>query len=289
MRTSLEVCPSPVVFGSTSLAFPTLTRWLGVALAGLVATSMATDANAGGFTPWGGGTGDQTVALSPYLFVGGDGTTTLAPYLFMGATDHFDVMVGYSFSVDPNPDTPGSEFSTGAIEVMPRLIINNNAIFALHALYAPGADDAVLGLEFHGLAGSDFFGITYNAGWWPSIGGEAGFDSGDVYALLVPEFFVTDRFSIFAEFNPGVTVDNDVGDPEFYASVVPGVTVYVDKDLKHSVTAAATLSVAPEWGGATFGLLYWTDFDISKKTRTSKRKHRGSAGQETPARSDMLL
>lgn len=249
-------------------------KWMPFATVAALVALPTTSAMAGGFTPWGGATGDKTVALSPYFFVAGDGTTTLAPYVFFGATDHFDIMVGYSFSVDPNPDEAGGEFSSGAIEVMPRGIINDSAVFALHALYTPGDDSAVLGIEFHGVTGSDYFGFTYNAGWWPTIGGDTGFDTGDVFAVLVPEFFVNERFSLFAEFNPGVTIEGT----EFFASVVPGVTFYVDKDMKHSLTAAAILSVAPEWGGATFGLLYFTDFDLGG-TKTSKRQHRGPATQ----------
>jgi len=240
-------------------------RSLITAIAAATALSAATPAHAGGFTPWGTGTGANNVALSPYLFVGGDGTTTIAPYVFFGAHDHFDVMVGYGFSLTPRPGTGNSAFSSGAIELMPRAVINDYAVIALHTLYTPGSDNAVLGLEFHGVAATDVFALTYNTGWWPTLGGTDGFSSGDWFAILAPEFIINDRFSLFAEFNPSVTL----ADGTFGATVVPGVTVYVDKAGEHSITAAATLSVAPTWAGATFGLLYWSDFELSKRKARS--------------------
>lgn len=230
----------------------------GAALLLLGAMSHTQDAHAGGFTPWGTGTGENTIALSPYFYVGPDGTATLAPYVFFGVHDYFDVMVGYGFGLDPqeaNPAVPGR------IEIMPRATIAPEAVIALHALYQPGADNAVFGIEFHGVAAAKHFAFTYNTGWWPSIGGDAGFDAGQWFAILVPEFLVNERFSVFAEFNPNVTIDGAV----FGASVVPGLTFYTDDALKHSFTVSATIPVAPTSGGPTFGLLYWTAFDIGKK------------------------
>ncbi len=196
----------------------------------------AEDAHAGGFTPWGTGTGDKKIALSPYFYVAPDGTATLAPYVFFGATDHFDVMVGYAVGLDPQEPNP---VVPGRIEIMPRAIIRNEAIFALHALYAPGADVATMGVEFHGVAAAKHFAFTYNTGWWPTIGGDDGFNAGTWFAIMVPEFLVNQRFSVFAEFNPNVTIDGAV----FGAAVVPGLTFYVDDDLKHSLTVSATIAV----------------------------------------------
>jgi hypothetical protein len=221
------------------------------------------EARAGGFTPWGIATGDRTVALTPYLFVGPSGTTTLSPYVWFGASDHFDLMLGYSLSVTPRPGSGVSAVSSGAVELMPRAIINDYAIFALHALYTPGAADAILGLEFHGVADGSLVAFTYNTGWWPKLGGEDGFASGDWFAILVPEFKLGERVSVFAEFNPSVATS----DGTFGAKVVPGLTFYVDEQKNHSLTAAVTLAVAPTWQGATFGLLYFTDFDLSAKKK----------------------
>lgn len=244
-------------------------RAFGLTAALLLAPSIA---HAGGFTPWGTITGDKTMAISPYFFVGSDGSVTNAPYLFFGASDYFDIMVGYGFTLTPSDPTNGGDpsVSSGAIEIMPRAAINDYAVFALHALYTPGDDSAVAGVEFHGVAAGEFVAFTYNAGWWPVVGGTAGFNAGSVFGIFVPEFIINERFSVFTEFNPAV--DLSTGTPEFGANVVPGLTFYVDKDLNHSITAAATMAVAPNWGGATFGLLYWTAIDLGKSSGgTSKR------------------
>lgn len=240
-------------------------KTVGAAVLLLGGLSHTHDAHAGGFTPWGTGTGDKTIALSPYFYVGPDGTTTLAPYVFFGATDYFDVMVGYGFGLDPQEANPALP---GRIEIMPRAIINSQAIFALHALYQPGADNAVLGVEFHGVAAAKHFAFTYNTGWWPSIGGDDGFNAGQWFAILAPEFLVNERFSVFTEFNPNVTIDGAV----FGATVVPGLTFYTDDALKHSFTVSATIPVAPQSAGPTFGLLYWTSFDTAKKGAAAHRQ-----------------
>lgn len=228
------------------------------------------DAHAGGFTPWGGPTGDKKIALSPYFFVGSDGTMAAAPYFFIGATDHFDVLFGYTWNMDPTPDVGASAFTSGAIEIMPRGFIVPQLGFGLHALYTPGADNAILGVELNGMALGSIFGITYNTGWWPVIGGDAGFDTGSWFAIIAPEVYV-DRVNIFFEFNPSVPT---LADPEFALSLVPGIGVAMDEAKVHFLSLAATIGVAPEYTGVRFGLLYNHTIDFSKKKSEAAARHR---------------
>ncbi len=217
-------------------------------------------AHAGGFTPWGGPTGDKNMALSPYLFVSPTGAVTTAPYVFFGATDHFDILLGYSFTLDHDP--ANDTFTSGAIEIMPRGFITPAIGFGIHALYVPGADTATLGVELNGMALGSIFGITYNTGWWPTIGGDAGFDPGVWFAILAPEVYV-DRANFFLEFNPTVTL----AEPAFGLNIVPGVGFAMDEERLHFLSAAATIRVAPEYGGVTFGLLYNHTISLAKKSK----------------------
>lgn len=244
------------------------------ALSALFALSLvATEAHAGGFTPWGGPTGDMNLAVSPYFFVGPDGTMSAAPYLFIGATDHFDMLFGYTWNMDPTPLDGAASVTSGAIEIMPRGFINPYIGFGLHALYVPGADVGTLGVELNGTAVGSIVGVTYNVGWWPTLGGEAGFDPGSAWAIIAPEVYV-DRLNIFVEFNPTIPL----AEPAFALNIVPGVGVAVDKDKRHFLTAAATIGVAPEYTGVKFGLLY--NHTISLKGKKAEAAAR--VRQHTP-------
>lgn len=237
-----------------------------VLLATLALGALAPEAHAGAFTPWGGPTGDKKLALSPYFFVGPDGTMAAAPYFFVGATDHFDVLFGYTWNMDPTPADGAAAVTSGAIEIMPRGFIIPQVGFGLHALYTPGADTGVLGIELNGMTAGSIVGFTYNAGWWPTLGGEAGFDPGIAWAILAPEVYV-DRVNIFLEFNPTVTIT----DPTFALNIVPGIGVAVDEAKAHFLSAAATIGVAPEYTGVRFGLLYNHTIDLAPKKSAAAR------------------
>lgn len=244
--------------------------WTALALATLVTT----EAHAGGFTPWGTATGDKTIVFDPYFFVDPDGSFRFAPYAWFGATDHFDVLVGATVSFGSAVGPAG--VSLGAIELLPRAIINDYAIFGAHLLWTPLDDSGAinenvgLGLEYHGVASAEHFAFTYNAGWLFSVGND-GFDPGAVFMIFVPEYIINDRISAFVEVNPTITVnagdldgdgEDDVG---WGVGVNPGVTVYLDNDGMHSLTPTALFNIAGADTTVGFGLLYWGAWEVGGK------------------------
>ncbi|MCB9665570.1 MAG: hypothetical protein H6732_15775 [Alphaproteobacteria bacterium] len=253
--------------------------WTALALATLASPV----AHAGGFTPWGTATGDKTVVFDPYFFVDPDGTFRVSPYVWVGATDHFDVLFGATAAFGSGVGPAGA--SLGALEVMPRGIINDYAIFGFHVFWTPLDDSGNLNesvdlaLEYHGVAAYEHFAFTYNAGWAFTVG-NAGFDAGGVFGVLVPEYIINDRISAFVEVNPSVTInagdldgdgEDDVG---WGVGVNPGVTVYLDNNGMHSLTPAALFSVAGTDTSVGFGLLYWGAFETGGKT--ARRRTTGS-------------
>lgn len=218
---------------------------------------------AAGYTPWGSAPAPGHVGLSPYLTVGPDGTTSLSPYAFFGAHRYLDVMVGYTLIVGPSTDTP--MFTSGAIELMPRVIVHEAFLFAPRVLYVPGEAQATLALEVHGTAKAGHFAFTYNAGVRSSASAD-GFVPQNVFLLLAPEVKVVERIALFAEVNPTVTLPGG-GGVAWSVQVVPGLTLQLDEGGSHLLSLAVPVNVAGAESTASAGFLYSGTLDLKPRSR----------------------
>lgn len=234
-----------------------MSRPLGAALCAAL-TTVSPPAAAAGYTPWGAATSPGTVSLSPYLTVGSDGTTSISPYAFFGAHDHLDVMFGYTLALGPSTEAPAVR--TGALELMPRVVVHEAFTLAPHLLYVPGETAATLALEVHGTTQRGGLAFTYNAGV-RSVVDARGLAPQQVFLTLAPEVKVAARVSLFTEINPAISLPMS-GSVGWSVQVVPGLTVQVDAHGRHLLTTALPVNVAGEGTTASAGLLYSGSFNL---------------------------
>jgi hypothetical protein len=219
-------------------------RWLT-----LVCLGMPMVAQAGPLSPWGLHTASGETWLTPYVYVG-RGSLSQATYLSIGLGDRFDLIGGFGFGWRGG-------FQPGALEAMPRFFVNDHVGLVVRVASVPGASQLEVGPEVHAGWRTGRLGFTANLGWRPALGEGGGV--GQAFAVLGPELFFTDAFSLFVEVNPSV----DLTDPGVAAlTVVPGfglargahgvalgVTLPTD-DLAQRFTVGGWYSVSPRhrWG-----------------------------------------
>lgn len=203
----------------------------------LVASIVAGSATAHAYplNPWGAVTPARTVAYTQYVYVSPSGVPA-APYVSVGLGGDADLYAGASFAVSPD-----GQATFGSVELFPRWFAGGEVGLTPHLLWSPTAGQVALGPEVHWFHQAGAVAFTANAGWRPdwSYGvGEAG--PGTVFAQLVPEVFVSDRFAVYTELHDfhGFVGNTDA------PLVAPGVWFAVDAAKRHTVAVAPQFSLA---------------------------------------------
>lgn len=240
---------------------PSLLRTLAFGALGALALAPA-PAQAYPLNPWGAATPTRFVALTPYLYVYDLGSSYY-PYLYAsyGIVDGLDVIGGVGAYLELG-DGGGAGLSS--VELMPRWFFSDQMGVALHLTGGGGA--LKVAPEFHGIFGSsDAFMLTLNAGFGTFVG-EGGFSLGGPYALIAPEYALSDRLSVFCEVNPSLSMAEGVDgmNTSWALTLVPGVGLTLDEEGSHTMAVGVQAGLVEGAGfGAeslSLGLWYSTGF-----------------------------
>ncbi len=225
----------------------------------LVLTSMALvpTADAGALNPWGVPAGEGVFGINPYVYLypneTGASGINVYPILYLqyGITDPFDLIVGQSFYF-------GGDWGSGAdtLEIMPRYFFTDTMGVALHTFtgtYSGGTFD--FGPEFQAAWSWDALDLGLNVGYymWDPFGT---FNAGQVTAIVAPERYFTDSFSVYIEGD--VTQYLDPSDTEF--QIVPGVSWSFAELHYFSLGVQIPLDTYDGSTKPSVGLWYYTSF-----------------------------
>jgi hypothetical protein len=197
---------------------------------------MMMPAAASPLNPWGVHVGKGSKFLTPFLYV--DQGVSLYPYVYgqYGISDQMEILVGAGATV-------GKASSFDSIEVMPRYFFTDEHGVVLHAFIYPGGG-AALGPEYHGVMETGPITLTVNAGWRPTLNN--GFSAGSAFAMVAPEYYITEGTSVFLEVDPSMLLVDVPGleaKDKISLTVVPGVsTVFAEK---HYVALGIQVPVMP--------------------------------------------
>ncbi len=146
------------------------------------------------------------------------------------------MFAGASFTLAGSGQT-----SFGALELFPRYFIAGKVGVSPHVFWNPAASTLVVAPEVHWFGRSDRLALTVNSGWRPSFGygPDGSFGLGTVFAVVVPEVFVTDGLALYVEFHDYL----DAGAQTNGGLLVPGVWFALDPAQHHSLAIAGQLSV----------------------------------------------
>jgi|GEM_PF-2930096 len=181
---------------------------------------------------WPGAMGAGESAVSPGVAVSNSATEGgLAVGQGLGNGVELNAGVGYA-------DTAGS----GSVTLTPRVFIIDELGFAADA----SMDEAggwSAGPAIHGVFETDNATFIANVGWQ-----HTNEDTDEVSATLVPEFGITERFSVYMEFTPSV----DLVEALPALELVPGVGLNLDREGNHALSMGVGIPTgAPEevYGG----------------------------------------
>lgn len=219
------------------------------ALAGLVSVGSIKQAEAFGFNPWTGMTGEKTIAINPFFYL------PLSPVSF-----GFDTVgwIGLSKKVDlaVNFTSFNTAAGWGGFWVMPRVEIFPSGILGLTLGYNGAAPWVQPEFDFVSYPETGIF--NFEANLRVPITFTAGATGLGVQAYLVPVLqFVKNSFAVFVEVNPGITI---LPATSFAMPINPGVWVAFGGG-KHQFSLAFTgMSVTSAGFGVTpgLGLSYYT-------------------------------
>jgi len=187
-------------------------------------------------SPWGAKLDNQTFNVTPYLY-GYPGSRSIYPvvYLGYGISDRFDVYVGGAADIGLDP----SYVSPGELELFPRYFFNDSWAVSLHAYWLPQVQVAAA-LEVHYNHFWDSLALTVNAGYAPTFDADGNISAGSVFAYIAPEYYITERFSVFAEVNPTFDLEDGLS-----VNLVPGVGIALDPEEVHTIALGLELPVQP--------------------------------------------
>jgi hypothetical protein len=252
-----------------------LRRSLTLVLASLVFTSTA---EAGALNPWGVPGGKGVFGILPYVYVFPNETNesgvNIYPILYLtyGFTDAFELDVGQSFYF-------GGDWGSGAdtLEIMPRYFFTDTMGVALHALIGTYADGPIdIGPEFQAAWSWDPLDLGLNAGYYLDIY-DGNVNAGTIKALIAPEHYFTDSFSVYLE---GDIIEYlDPSGTDF--QVVPGISWSFAE--KHYFSLGVQIPVTDTYDGVgniSYGLWYYTSFGGGGGDDAATRaEHRSSAAR----------
>jgi hypothetical protein len=225
------------------------------ALAALLAlASFSGAAQAGPLNPWGAAIGEGVVGVNPFLYVySGPGVLPIL-YGQYGFSDSADIIVGGGAWLAKGE----SGFDT--LEVMPRFFFTENLGVAVHALVPGSFDSAEVGPELHGYWSTDSLDLTVNAGWRPSFGG-GGFGLGGPFAMVAPERYLNDTWSVYVELDGAYDLTEGLpSDSRLSAMVVPGVSAGFAETHYLSLGLQVPVVPAPTAEALSVGMWYATSF-----------------------------
>ncbi len=205
---------------------------------------LASVAFASPLNPWGSATSAGSVLVNPYLYVYPEAVNPII-YGSAGLTEKIDLYFGYGQLIPT--DGPG----VGSLEFMPRFFVVPQLALTPHVYWTPGVDGVVTAPEVHLNLSSSRFSFVANAGWRPVLS-SSGFSTGTVAILAAPEIKLSDRFSVYVEVDPTVSL---VGEA-LAMQVVPGFGMTLDPEARHGLSVGLQIPVLPAVGPASLGLWY---------------------------------
>ena len=240
-----------------------LRRTLTLVLTSLVFTSTA---EAGALNPWGLPGGEGVFGILPYVYVFPNETdesgANIYPILYLtyGFTDAFELDVGQSFYF-------GGDWGSGAdtLEIMPRYFFTDTLGIALHTFtgtYSGGTFD--FGPELQGAWSWDALDLGVNLGYY-MYDPFGTFNAGVIKAIVAPEHYFTDSFSVYVEGDMAAYLDPSA--TEF--QIVPGVSWSFAETHYFSLGVQIPLDTYDGSTKPSVGLWYYTSF--------------GGAAEEPPA------
>ena len=200
------------------------------------------------FNPWGGITGKNTLGVTPFFYVNSN-PNSISSNLFInyGWSEKGDIFI------DVLPLSLSPSFGYGDITVMPRYEIIGDLILAL-PLYIPtsggnfGADVAVHYNKFV----KDNVQIQINVGYSLPLNGGIG----SVYSFIAGDYYFSNYFGIYGEFDPSYDFDNKTSGLGF----IPGVFIAFDKDQTHSISVGVLSDISNGFVFNGIGMWYYTSF-----------------------------
>jgi hypothetical protein len=223
----------------------------------LMSTMLASTAEAGALNPWGVPAGEGVFGINPYIYVFPNETdesgVNIYPILYLqyGITDPLDIIVGQSFYF-------GGDWGSGAdtLEIMPRYFFTDTMGVALHTFtgtYSGGTFD--FGPEFQAAWSWDALDLGLNVGYymWDPFGT---FNAGQITAIVAPERYITDGFSIYVEAD--FTQYLDPSASEF--QIVPGISWSFAELHYFSLGVQIPLDTYDGSTKPSVGLWYYTSF-----------------------------
>jgi hypothetical protein len=166
---------------------------------------------------WGVFIGKGVFALTPYLYAGP--SFGVQPWVFgeYGFNDRFELAVAGAATV-----APGASFD--AIEVMPRYFLDDQTGIALRTAWKAADKTVTIAPELHIVRTFGQFELTLN----PTVVAVATVDGaapGSIGGIVAPEWFFSEKCSVFVELTPDFNLEPDGG--TFYDrssfEVLPGV------------------------------------------------------------------
>lgn len=220
----------------------------------LTVTTLLSAAHAGPLNAWGAAQSAHTAAAVATAYSDLDGS--VAPTLYGGlGLANGDVWTGLGLVGDL-----GTGDAAYTLDLMPRWFPTPSIGISPRILYTQGDSATTVGLEVHHVAGGSRFALTSNLAWHPTVSA-AGFDPGDVVALVGPELFFTERVSFAAE----IDVSTPVAAPDqTAAALAPSLSAIFGREGAHSAALGAIVPVYPQTGAPTMGGWYSFVFDTSR-------------------------
>lgn len=214
---------------------------------------LVTTAEAGSLNAWGLALGRDSVAVMPFASAG-DGGEFSQIYAAAGIGDAVDVNVaaGTAFAWDGGTET--------TLELLPRVFVSDTVGLGVHLYWTAGTEGVVLGPEAHGEWSAGRFTLGANVGWTPALALGATF--GDVWAVIAPEVYLADRWSVFCEVDPVVPVTGDLPG----VTLVPGVGAMFDAEGAHSASLGLGVTPGPT-PGWNVGLAWTSVFSTAGRAR----------------------
>lgn len=209
---------------------------------------LAATASAAPLNPWGAATPPGEALVSPYVSLGPDAIDGNV-FGAVGLAERLDLHVGLGSHL------PREGTAYGMLEVLPRYFLVPQVALAPHVFWTPGADALVPAAEVHVDVATGRFSLVANVGWHPVVA-SSGASLGSLTLLAAPEVRLSERFSVYVEVDPTLSL---VGDP-LALTLVPGFGMGLDPGARHGVSVGLQIPTLPEVAPASLGFWYCFTF-----------------------------
>lgn len=201
----------------------------------------------GPLNAWGGAVPEGKLAINPWVYVGPGNAYTPVLYGGVGAGVG-DLWVGAGTVRTAEDGAPRA-----LLDVMERAGVGESTLLCARIVYATGDTLPTFSLEAHNAMRNKAVGLTTNLAWRA-----LGPSGSQLVAMFGPEVFLTERWSVSAEFDAVLPFASGGATT---TSLSPALGATLGRDGEHS---AALGAVVPLSGGAPFpGGWYMYTFGMS--------------------------